>query len=106
MDANGDPELSKRAFTGLKSLGQGMAQEIWTVFCASVILAKFYKMGMDVHITAAGDNQFILIRETKKLSGRRFQRVIEKVIEDSAAKMGHKNKPEETFSSRHFQLHA
>ena len=94
--SDGSPKLGFRAFTGLKSLGQGIAQSVWTMFSAAGILAQFYKQGIEAHITAAGDNQVILDKETPELSGRRLQRVIEK----SAKGMGHKTKPEETFTSR------
>ena len=32
---DGKPELGYRAFKGFKSLGQGMAQSVWTVFSAA-----------------------------------------------------------------------
>ena len=77
-----------------------MAQSVWTVFSAAFILAQFYKMGIDGHITAAGDNQVVLVKETPLLSGRRLQRIVERVIETSAKDTGHETKPEETFTSR------
>ena len=73
-----------------------MAQSVWTVFSAASILAKFYKMGIDAHITAAGDNQVVLVKKTPLLAGRRLQRV----IETSAKDTGHETKPEELFTSR------
>ena len=97
---DGGPELGYRAFKGFKSLGQGMAQSVWTVFSAASILAQFYKMGIEAHITAAGDNQVVLVRETSLLSGRRLQRTVERVIERSDKNTGHETKPEETFTSR------
>ena len=97
---DGTPELGHRAFTGFKSLGQGMAQSVWTVFSAASILAKFYKMGLEAHIMAAGDNQVILVKETPQLSGRCLQRIVERIIRRSAKQTGHETKPEETFTSR------
>ena len=57
-------------------------------------------MGIEAHITAAGDNQVVLVRETSLLSGRRLQRTVERVIERSDKNTGHETKPEETFTSR------
>ena len=96
---DGSPELGYRAFRGFKSLGQGMAQSVWTVFSAASILARFYKMGIEAHITAAGDNQVVLVKETPNLSGRWLQRTVERVIQRSAKETGHQTKPEETFTS-------
>ena len=57
-------------------------------------------MGIDAHITAAGDNQVMLVRETEILSGSKLQGTIERIKERSAKAIGHKTKPEETFTSR------
>ena len=35
---DGTPKLGHRAFKGLKSLGQGMAQSVWTVLCCCYII--------------------------------------------------------------------
>ena len=77
-----------------------MAQSVWTVFSAAAILSKFYKQGIEAHITAAGDNQVILFELTLELGGRKLQRCIERIIESSASEIGHKTKPEVTFTSR------
>ena len=38
---DGTPKLGFRAFKDLKSLSQGIAQSVWTVFFAAAILAEF-----------------------------------------------------------------
>ena len=72
--------LGFRAFKGLKSLGQGMAQSVWTFFSVAVILFKFYKQVIEAHITTAVDNQVILVKDTPELGGRRLQQCIERII--------------------------